>query len=656
LALKPPAGPYKPRVASPPPLLIDRRRDREDNGIGPPLRFPRGVPTLFLPGSPRMLRFVAAIACCFVTSVPALAQPAISAISPGAVVSGQTTEITLSGPNLADPLAVWTSFPAKVEVAPGEPTSRKLSITLEEGVPAGVWGIVVGNAGGVTPAVRIMVDDLTSVAEAVDNHSLATAQALSVPAAVDGVADGQQFDYFRVTLAEGERLALEVVAARLGSDLDPVIRVLDAGGRELASADDDEGLGADPRLAFIAPTAGDYVVELRDNRYKAGGRYRLRLGDFPLAAATAPQSGEPSPTIEPAEGASEPIAVNLPAAMFGRLLQPKERDVYKFTATKGERWNFQATSRSFGSPAVIAMRVLNAAGGVVAASTPSEAEEEMLSITGPDDGEYQLEVADLLGRGGDSYSYRIEATSGPLFSLVAKVDPATKFQHLLAPGGAFTFDVQVQRNGYDGPVALSFDAGRQGFRLLPDTIPAGVNEIRVYVTPPADFSAGELVALRLVGTANVGPREHRSVASNVAQLRAAHPLDPYPPQWLAGSIFVGHAEQAPFFTVVPAASELTIAPGSEATASFTFERTDENFKEVPLTLMLSGLPAGITHEVKREGNGPQETYQVVFKATPEAAEGKHSITWRGYAEHAGRGRMIDGELQLNVAKPAEAAE
>ena len=60
-----------------------------------------------------------------------LAQPAVSAVSPGAVRPGATTELTLTGQNLADPLIVWTSFPAKVEVLLGEPTSRKVKLTLD---------------------------------------------------------------------------------------------------------------------------------------------------------------------------------------------------------------------------------------------------------------------------------------------------------------------------------------------------------------------------------------------------------------------------------------------------------------------------------------------------------------------------------------------
>jgi len=96
---------------------------------------------------------------------------------------------------------------------------------------------------------------------------------------------------------------------------------------------------------------------------------------------------------------------------------------------------------------------------------PTEAEEELLVFTAPDDGTYRLEVEDLLARGGPTYVYRVEAMPGPLFGLVLKNDPNTKSSHVMAPGGAQFADVQVVRNGYDGAIDLSPVSSRAGFRL-----------------------------------------------------------------------------------------------------------------------------------------------------------------------------------------------
>lgn len=642
------------------------------------------------------------LACC----VAAQAQIAISGYSPGAVAPGKTTEITFVGQNLTDPLVVWTSFPAKVELLPAEPTQRKVKLTLEESVQLGIGGIVLGNAAGITPPQFVMIDDLASAAET-PNNAPATPQDITPPIAIDGAASGPQSDYYRVTLAQNQRIAIEVVGSRLGSDFDPVIRVLDANGRELALADDDEGLGADPRLYFTAPAAGQYLIQVRDNRYRAGGRYRLRVGDFPLVGAAIPAGGAPGSRIAPflitLDGAALPAMLTLPATPFdstdvsakrpeggtqgytqlaladlpavveidastktpqgqpflapaalnGRLHEPKQRDRYAFALKKGERLNFQAMSRRLGSPAIVAMRILNAADAQVAATAPTEAEEELLAFIAPEDGTYRLEVEELLGRGALTSAYRIEVTTGPLFNLVLKNDPNTKFQHLMAVGGAQFADVQVQRNDYAGAIELSPVCSRAGFRFSPSAIPAGVNELRVYILPPADFHAGELVDLRIQGKANVGPREHRSIANNKVQLKAARPLLVSQPGWLESSIFVGYADQAAFYTVAPAMAEAPLPLGGAVMIPFAFTRTDANFKDIPLTLTFSGLPAGATAEVKREGNGPMESYQVTFKAAATTPEGKHAVHWFAYAELGGRGRVIEGDVSLVIAKPAQ---
>ena len=101
-------------------------------------------------------------------------------------------------------------------------------------------------------------------------------------------SDGTLADYFRFPAKAGERISGEVVATRLGWDFDSLIRVLDTAGNELLIADDDAATGADARFLFTAPRDAEYLLEVRDNRYKPGGRYRLRLGDFPLVSTTLP--------------------------------------------------------------------------------------------------------------------------------------------------------------------------------------------------------------------------------------------------------------------------------------------------------------------------------------------------------------------------------
>src|SRR5205823_11143911 len=97
-------------------------------------------------------------------------------------------------------------------------------------------------------------------------------------------------DFFKFTARKGQRLTFEVVAQRLGSALDPLIRLLDVKGRELVFCEDTPGAGVDCRFEYRFAKAGEYRLELRDSRYDGGSqyRYRLRVGDFPLERTPLP--------------------------------------------------------------------------------------------------------------------------------------------------------------------------------------------------------------------------------------------------------------------------------------------------------------------------------------------------------------------------------
>ena len=276
----------------------DRRRGAVRARLAPPPALAGRGPATFdfpakdLPMKPRSARLIGAALVAapvrWAECPSAHGQPGITHATPGALSPGQTTEITLHGTKLDGPLQVWTSFPAQVEVTGDEKQKNReqvvCKVSLAAGVPVGIGGIVVSSLSGVSDVAFVMIDDLPSVADSGKNHAAAEAQEISLPAAIDGLCDGTQADYYRFTAKEGQRISGEVVATRLGWDFDPLVRVLDSSGNELLLADDDPATGADTRFVFTPQADGQYILELRDNRYKGGGRYRLRLGDFPLVA------------------------------------------------------------------------------------------------------------------------------------------------------------------------------------------------------------------------------------------------------------------------------------------------------------------------------------------------------------------------------------
>ncbi|HEY2414873.1 MAG TPA: PPC domain-containing protein [Pirellulaceae bacterium] len=648
---------------------------------------------------------------------------------------GKTTEVSIEGTNLNGLLTAWTSFPSRVEMPPrdekkdsdGKAGSCKL--TLSPNVPVGIGGIVVATPGGASDVMYMMIDDMPTVFDSGKNHESREAQTLTLPTAVEGESDGTLADYYRLSLTRGQQLSVEVVAARLGQDFDAVIRVLDGAGNELLLADDDPATGADPRFVLTVPKDGNYLLEARDNRYKPGGRYRLRLGEFPLVSATLPPvverdalteiefrgltpiSSPPSiltaldngtanatfnfgfkPPGSQASGWAAPLLTDLPLAgtkpgpgesqtgvsqttpgasllpadhaagvpcvFYGAIEASGERDVFSFNASKGKALRMTAISRSAGSPAIVALRVLSKEGKQLAESPVTESDEPVLSFIPPADGTYQLVVDELAGRFGSDFVYAVECELAPQFSLALKNDKNNRLRHGVPSGGAFYLDVQRQRSGYDGPIALAVESARPGWQLINAVIPAKANEVRMYIQPPVDFAPGELAMLRITGKTEQAGHSMSASMSTLVQLRAARPQTPYPPRWHDGFIVVSAQPPKPGFYNVTTKNTSVELPrgGGEAQLTLDFERTDAKFKDTPLVVIPVGLPPGVTADVKRNGNGPKETYDIRLKSTKDVAAGQHLFRYFAYAELAGQGRgVMSGDIVLNVIDKPEAS-
>jgi hypothetical protein len=621
----------------------------------------------------------------------------------------------LVGAKFDGPLKVWSSFPARIELVNHDPQAKDVKqlvckLTVPAGVSVGLGGMVVASQRGMSDVTPVMIDDLPTIAESGNNRAPATPQEISLPAAIQGQSEGTTSDYYAFAAKANEAISLDLVAARQGFDFDAVLRVLDATGKELLLLDDDSSTGADCRGVFTAPADGKYLVELRDNRFKAGGKYRLRIGSFPVITATHPlgvqrgvptgvqfvgaqqssvppltvltgQSHEPRWQLSTSAGQAgsgwaslvvgdlatvletaspEPLA--LPSALHGILSAPKEQDQFTFTLTKGQRVTFTPFTRSAGSPAVLTLRLTDANGTQLAEAAIAENEEEPLSYVAAADGIHRLLVSDLTGRGGPDFTYRIEARLGPTFALLRKVGPAAAKNdpnnnrlryHAAIENGAFPIDVAAQRYGYDGPIRLAIESNRQGWQTINAVIPAKANEVRLYVLPPLDWEAADIASLRVAGSGD-DPLATSITMSTTQQQRLAQPAMLYSPAWSDGLLLVsGVQAKSDFYSVVPAKPTITLLRQvGEVKWNLAMQRTDPAFKDAPLTVLLTKLPPGISGEVKRVGNGPQETYEVTLKSAKDIPAGQHALRYFTYAEHAGISQALaSNDVAVTVVDP-----
>lgn len=649
----------------------------------------------------------------------ALAQPpTVNYAQPSAITPGTATDVTFYGANLAGATALWTSLPATVELAPdvennGTAADRvTYRITLPPEAAVGVGGYRLATGRGISSVRLLMIDDLPTAVDNGANKSADAAQAIELPTAIDGACEPESFDYYKFSGLAGQRLSVEAVARRLGSPLDPVIRLLDASGRELAYSDDEPSIGADCRFALQLPADGEYLLEIRDIRYQGSGahRYRLRVGDFPLVTVPYPMSGKQGSvaqlsichapgdltesgglpaelaippgaatpqrlgvrypagqgsawTVLAADGVEEAVElepndtpetaspVSLAGGINGRFDQPKDRDYYQFEAAAGARYLFVGQTRTLGSPSDLFMRLYKADGAQVAEVDDTGANEGILDYTFPEAGVYRLMAEDLHRRGGPEHAYRISIEPYRAgFSLAVEGE---KFD---APqGGVFVAKVTCGRRDYGGPITLSLVGSDDQFALAGETIPEGKNETQLSVTLPSSLAAGDWRSLRVVGRATIGEQEFVAEANTLDALRGQLSGLPYPPAELDGQIGLGVGPVFPDFFKLSVDGEGVTFPQLVGSATFVVKAERNKGFEDPIAVSIEGLPPGFSAEVKPIEQKANET-TVTLKGPAGAALATHRFRVAGSSSFRNQPRQVAlDDVALRVIPPLEIA-
>src|SRR5207247_2518667 len=93
---------------------------------------------------------------------------------------------------------------------------------------------------------------------------------------------------------------VELEGLRLGSTFfDPFLAIYSSDHVELARSDDVALLNQDCLCSLIAPTDGNYIIELRDVSFGGNAQsiYRMHVGSFPRPTAVFPPGGKPGETL-----------------------------------------------------------------------------------------------------------------------------------------------------------------------------------------------------------------------------------------------------------------------------------------------------------------------------------------------------------------------
>ncbi len=571
--------------------------------------------------------------------------PAISAISPLSLRPGQTQEITLRGGGLAGASHLWTSFHGKAVLSP-KPNNGKnagevsFRVSLPADTPPGIYGLRVATNQGISPLRLMLVDDLSVISQQAGNTTPSTAQHVSLPAVIDGTLDPLTSHFYKFHIEAGQRLSMEILARRIGSALDPTLRLFDAKGREIAYCDDLPGLSEDAAIDHTFAKAGDYILAVEDNLNQGGGNYyyHLRIGDFPAAVVALPLGAtrgsqlafhfadKASSQIEPllVHVPSDPqrVAINVPARFAGgssrsfatillsdrhesnevepnddrktatrvefgqnvngRLQTPGDVDHFVFHARSGQSARFTAFARRLGSPADVVLRVTQPDGNQLAYVEGAAANEATLTTSFPKDGDYLLEVADLNRRGGSRYAYHVDfIPSDAGFALEAAAETLN-----IPSGGTALVKVTATRSRYIGAIAVKAVDLPKGVSSAATVIGPGLDSVVLTLHANATATAARVNPIRIIGTGRVRGAEFQTVATISEVLKTELSGMPYPPESLATAAAFGIAPPAPF-TLRTEPAELVFGRHLSATVKVLAERQKGFDEEIALAIVPS---------------------------------------------------------------------
>ncbi|HEX3152745.1 MAG TPA: hypothetical protein VHR66_32025 [Gemmataceae bacterium] len=641
--------------------------------------------------------------------------PTMNVAFPLGAQRGQTIELTLTGTNLTDPTALWTSFGGKATFPTDMNNGKdagKLRVKLEvpATAPIGFHSIRLATKTGISNARMFCIDEVPQIDEAADNRTKEKAQLVPIPGVVVGRTDNEVSDFFKVNVKPGQRLTFEVLGRRLGSLLDPVLKLYDGKtGREMPGhySDDEPGLQSDARLTRTFPSGGEIVVEVRDTRHLGGADYyyRLRIAECPDAMAAMPMavkrgakatinftgkhvenvppieltmpadasaiqvapkgsgiSGWPVPVYasdidqlveqEPNNDPAKANRLPVPCGITARFLEKGDVDNFVFTAKKGAKYAIVADTYEVLSPAEVYLIVKDAKGAELAKSKP-EATPARIDFTAPADGDFIIYAEHLNFAYGPTEIYHLSLRElAPDFDVQLALD-----RFSLAPGETTLLPINVPtRRDYTGPIELVVTGppGFSGTVSVPNAPPPPPNQPAppiafLPVTCKGDLPIGAY-ELKILAKANINGKEVTKPVTVADAVRAGLNGLPFPPREMLASIGVAVTDK-PLFALAVKLTNPDVLRGVAANLTITATRAAGFAEEIQLAPVT--LPANVTIAVKPIPKGAND---VQFPVTVAAAGalGPLPLSFRGTAKAAGKDfAYYSSSVAANVVLPVD---
>lgn len=581
--------------------------------------------------------FLHAAACCvFVLfhRVPHVSAqtPTINQLTSNHLTPGGQAEVKATGTGLKDIERLWLPF-TELPVVPAEkPDEKQVSFqgSVPESVPPGIYEARILTQRGISARQWLVVDTLPQTMTTAGSEAQSSPTAVPSECILQGQINARKPRYFGVELQAQQTLQVEAVARRLNSALDPVLRILQADGKELAFEDDTPGLAGDAWLQFTAPQSGTYTIEIRDVQYTGGSRhfFHLRIGGTKLpvsatqtaALAAAGITSSALLEVEPNENTSQ--ATDAPPStqrLSGTIQQPGDVDVFAIHSEAPAHVCITALTRRLGSPADLVLQLSDEAGKTLQSADEVGSFDAQLAVAVPAAGTYFLTVKELSSLGGPAFTYDLQLQWGGRTEVATTVDIVA-----IPDTGAGSIAVSINRVGHSDPV-----------EVWASNLPPGVNSTPVLVVPNQ-----KTAFLTLTKTAQASPtfqapiqlfarRSADAPAIPAVYQPAVKPVSDaaYEIPRLSAGMFA-YGSGAAEFSLTATPEVLNIKPGEDIPLTVSATRTGDWTQVIELASAVPAaeLPTGITvGTAKLE----KDSAQIVVKAAASAVPGRYSLSLQG---------------------------
>lgn len=481
------------------------------------------------------------------------ALPYVTEVFPLGLRAGQSAEVEVKGANLGKVQKVrvqappsvdgWQTIPFRVKTSQGEAINK----------------------------TSLAVGSEPEIVENEPNDAPTQAQRVTVPVTINGRISGAgkdgtaDEDYFRFVARKGQRLSIDVAAARLESRLDPVVEILDGSGHEVPRATirclletslNFDGLDSQTRSIRLASITGLHPNDL------------LMTGEELVQINFVPDQPDKDIVLKGVGGERLALLNTSPQA------HPVNSPVYKVDVLESD-----AHFPPNGLP-VFPLTYRNDDGG------PGYGEDSRLDFTAPQDGEYLVHLKDIRGLQGEDFAYRLTVrearadfrfTTDPTNPRVARfsitADPGANPN--VPQGGRVPILVTADRSlGYQGPIEVQIEGLPKGLTANTAIIEPGEDSAAVILQAAADAVPGQPPApFQIVGRARVNGRELVRVADAEDLLRVVSVVPP------------------PDLRVTAEPRQIVLEAGKETTVTLHVERQNGFQGRVPCNVL--NLPPGV---------------------------------------------------------------